>query len=101
MGWQDPVTEVFVQKWASVLEEYTVRYGDKVSGWWIDGCYSQYAPSTVIHSRGIVRLSDCCIAHRKRASLDFEVFVLVSVSMLTPLPHRSPLLHSQMQPSVQ
>ena len=33
------VTMPFVQKWASVLEEYAVRYGDKVKGWWIDGCY--------------------------------------------------------------
>lgn len=29
----------YVRKWASVLEEYSVRYGDKVKGWWIDGCY--------------------------------------------------------------
>lgn len=35
-----PVSRDFVRKWASVLEEYAVRYGDKVSGWWIDGCYS-------------------------------------------------------------
>ena len=33
------VTRAFVEKWASVLEEYAVRYGDKVCGWWIDGCY--------------------------------------------------------------
>ena len=36
------ITEAFVQKWASVLEEYSVRYGDKVKGWWIDGCYKEY-----------------------------------------------------------
>ncbi len=36
------VTPPFVQKWASVLEEYAVRYGDKVCGWWIDGCYHDY-----------------------------------------------------------
>lgn len=29
----------FAQKWASVLEEYAVRYGERVKGWWIDGCY--------------------------------------------------------------
>ena len=29
----------YVRKWASVLEEYAVRYGDLVKGWWIDGCY--------------------------------------------------------------
>ena len=29
----------FVENWASVLEEYAVRYGDLVKGWWVDGCY--------------------------------------------------------------
>ena len=36
------VTGPFVEKWASVLEEYAVRYGDRVRGWWIDGCYAGY-----------------------------------------------------------
>jgi hypothetical protein len=31
------VTRDFVEKWAAVLEEYAVRYGDRVKGWWIDG----------------------------------------------------------------
>ena len=29
----------FVKNWASVLEEYAVRYGDGIKAWWIDGCY--------------------------------------------------------------
>ena len=33
------VTRDFVEKWASVLREYSLRYGDRVKGWWIDGCY--------------------------------------------------------------
>lgn len=36
------VTRSFVEKWASVLEEYAIRYGQKVKGWWIDGCYKEY-----------------------------------------------------------
>jgi len=32
----------FCQKWAEVLEEYAVRYGDKVKAWWIDGCYTYF-----------------------------------------------------------
>ena len=36
------VTAQFVEKWAAVLEEYAVRYGDKVCGWWIDGCYRDF-----------------------------------------------------------
>jgi hypothetical protein len=33
---------LFTQRWASVLEEYAVRYGDKVKGWWVDGCYEYF-----------------------------------------------------------
>ena len=32
----------FCRRWASVLEEYAVRYGDRVRGWWIDGCYDYF-----------------------------------------------------------
>lgn len=35
--------ESFVTNWAAVLEEYAVRYKDKVKGWWIDGCYDYSA----------------------------------------------------------
>lgn len=34
-----PVTADFVRKWASVAQEYAERYGEKVAGWWVDGCY--------------------------------------------------------------
>ena len=36
------VTMEFVLKWASVLEEYAVRYGDKIKGWWIDGVFDSF-----------------------------------------------------------
>ncbi len=36
------MTMGFVEKWAAVLEEYCVKYGDKVKGWWIDGCYREW-----------------------------------------------------------
>lgn len=29
----------FVKRWSSVLQEYSERYGNKVFGWWLDGCY--------------------------------------------------------------
>lgn len=34
-----PVDETFVKNWTSVLEEYAVRYGSGVKGWWFDGMY--------------------------------------------------------------
>ena len=40
------VTRAFVEKWAAVLEEYAVRYGDAVKGWWIDGCHADYLKYT-------------------------------------------------------
>ena len=33
------VTTDYVTKWASVVQEYGERYGEKVVGWWTDGCY--------------------------------------------------------------
>lgn len=38
-GWQTPVTPEFVGKWTEVAREYSERYGEKVVGWWVDGCY--------------------------------------------------------------
>ncbi|MFZ2653643.1 MAG: alpha-L-fucosidase [Victivallales bacterium] len=29
----------FQQKWESVIREWSLRWGKKVSGWWFDGCY--------------------------------------------------------------
>jgi hypothetical protein len=34
-----PLSEEFARKWAKVIQEWSVRYGDKVSGWWFDGAY--------------------------------------------------------------
>ncbi len=36
------VSHDFCRKWASVLEEYAVRYGSRVRGRWIDGCYDYF-----------------------------------------------------------
>lgn len=40
------VSMAFVEKWAAVLEEYAVRYGDSIKGWWIDGCYDFFGYNT-------------------------------------------------------
>lgn len=38
-GWTEPVNREFVTRWAEVAREYGERYGDKVVGYWVDGCY--------------------------------------------------------------
>ena len=42
MGWQTPIPDAWTEKWAAVTEEYGVRYGEKVAGWWVDGCYAKH-----------------------------------------------------------
>jgi hypothetical protein len=37
-----PVKMPFVQNWASVAREYSLHYGSKVNGWWVDGCYKDF-----------------------------------------------------------
>ena len=39
MGQTEKVSEEYVRNWAAVAREYGERYGDKVVGWWTDGCY--------------------------------------------------------------
>jgi hypothetical protein len=34
-----PIDPAFAQQWASVIQEWADRYGDRVSGWWFDGGY--------------------------------------------------------------
>lgn len=48
LGWPEaPVSRsnvpvLFTQRWAAVLQEYAMRYGNKVAGWWTDGCYTYF-----------------------------------------------------------
>ena len=45
MGFVEPrqnVPEDFIKKWAAVAEEYSLRYGENVHGWWVDGCYTYF-----------------------------------------------------------
>ncbi|MEI8247480.1 MAG: hypothetical protein WCI51_16725 [Lentisphaerota bacterium] len=37
----------FQRKWEAVIAEWSLRWGKKVSGWWIDGCYEE--PMARIH----------------------------------------------------
>jgi hypothetical protein len=36
-----PIDVEFARKWAAVIQEWSDRYGDKVSGWWFDGGYER------------------------------------------------------------
>jgi len=42
MGWRTPIAKDWLLKWAAITEEYGLRYGEKVAGWWVDGCYDKH-----------------------------------------------------------
>jgi hypothetical protein len=48
-GCDVPMPLLFAKRWASVLQEYSMRYGTLVSGWWIDGCYGRILNYTDRH----------------------------------------------------
>ena len=33
------LTDQYIRNWSAVLEEYAIRYGKRISGWWLDGFY--------------------------------------------------------------
>ncbi len=41
-GYSVPVPMEWVEKWAQAMEFYACRYGDKIKGWWLDGCYVKH-----------------------------------------------------------
>jgi len=52
LGWQNAhVSQSFQEKWENVIREWSLRYGDKVSGWWFDGIYApaSYQDTTAAH----------------------------------------------------
>jgi len=42
MGWDTPIPDAWIKKWAAITAEYGERYGKKVAGWWVDGCYAKH-----------------------------------------------------------
>jgi hypothetical protein len=44
-GWQLPGEPIggrlveFQRRWESIIRDWSLRWGDQIAGWWIDGCY--------------------------------------------------------------
>jgi hypothetical protein len=39
LPWTGHVDEPFMSRWYGCMKEYSDKYGSRISGWWIDGCY--------------------------------------------------------------
>lgn len=46
-----PLDLAFAEKWSEVIQEWSDRYGDKISGWWFDGGYEHIGFNDAIADR--------------------------------------------------
>ena len=46
-----PIDLAFAEKWSEVIQEWSDRYGNRVSGWWFDGGYAHIGFSEGIAAR--------------------------------------------------
>lgn len=55
----------FVDNWTSVLREYSLRYGDGIKGWWLDGMFEGFFPG--IEHPGISKFKDAALSGNSNA----------------------------------
>ena len=41
----------WVNRWAAVLQEWSLRYGSKIAGWWVDGAYQTHGYNDTLLSK--------------------------------------------------
>lgn len=78
---EQPVTVEFVKKWASVLEELSVRYGKMVKGWWLDGCH----PCLTYDEEKWGILADAIHKGNPDAIISFNASIVERVKSFSPL----------------
>ena len=83
------VTTEFVTKWAGVAKEYSERYGDKIKGWWLDGCYENIGYDeeklTIMANAMKAGNPDALIASNYYGCMDEYAVLLEHVRMGSPV----------------
>lgn len=80
----DPRKAESILRWQEVVREYSMRWGDKVSGWWFDGCYR---PSTMLRHPDIPNFASMAAAARAgnpNSSVAFNPGVFPRIMSMTP-----------------
>lgn len=71
-------------RWQEVIREYSMRWGDKVSGWWLDGCYR---PSTRYRQPDVPNFASLAAAARAgnpNSAVAFNPGVFPRIMSITP-----------------
>lgn len=95
-GWHGKVTDEYVRNWADVAAEYSTRYGTKVHGWWVDGCYGHIGYNDhrwgilakslkAGNPKAIIALNNPSMSHANSSS-DHEDFTTGEVNHFTDIP---------------
>jgi alpha-L-fucosidase len=80
----DPREAEALLRWQEVIREYSMRWGDKVSGWWIDGCYR---PNTHFRHPDIPNFASMAAAMRAgnpNSAVAFNPGVFPRIMSITP-----------------
>lgn len=74
----------FQNKWESVIREWAKRWGDKVGGWWFDGCYYSDVMYRSSQSPNFTSFAAAARAGFKDSLVAFNPGVLMPLISLTP-----------------
>jgi len=75
----------FIQNWTDVLREYSLRYGDRVHGWWIDGLYTN-AGYPGVDNPNIGRFKEAALAGNPDALFSANHFGCMKTGWLKAIP---------------
>lgn len=66
------ITPEFVERWTAVLREYSLRYGDGIKGWWVDGLFHSMYPG--VDNPGIAKFKEAALAGNPDALFSANYF---------------------------
>lgn len=75
----------FQCKWESVIREWSLRWGGKIAGWWIDGCYFADAMYRCPDAPNFQSLADALRAGNPNALLAFNCGVQFPLERFAPV----------------
>jgi hypothetical protein len=68
----EPAPQDFIRNWSAVIEEWSARYGRKVSGWWFDGTYVESSWSDLTKPYNFHTWVSACRAGNPDSALAFN-----------------------------
>lgn len=74
----------FQKKWESVIREWSTRWGERVSGWWFDGCYYPHGMYFHPDPPNFASFAAAARAGNPNSIVAFNPGVFVPVRSLTP-----------------